>query len=142
MEHQHKAPQNVTLLDSYRRKPDSSAGRRTDHRVDRQRDIQKMFLDMSKSEIQDSPTAIVGFSVQPSGNIRSVARQIEPEHIEPILIAMRAMMTRLESYLPESTRTVKVLVADVAVPAQLSLVVAEASVPPAANLLGVIAIGM
>lgn len=66
---------------------------------DRQLAVREHFLEAAARAPDEAPAALVGMSVLPDGKITSVALQVEPEHVIPVLSAMRIMMTKLESYL-------------------------------------------
>lgn len=84
---------NVTQLSAYRK---------SNSLTERQQVVRDRLLDKAQRPASEAPTAMIGITVLPNGHIRSVAIQIEPEHVMPVLSAMRVLMTRLESCLTES----------------------------------------
>ena len=108
---------NVTQLNAHRK----------NHLAERQEIIRDHLRKAAERSAQDAPTAIVGISVQPDGHIRSLVLQVEPEHVIPVLSAMRLLMARLESCLAERIAARHLLLALVAV----ALIVADSVTDPA-----------
>lgn len=97
-----RKPGTVTQLSDYRApKPPLNAIPQIEL-SDRQLAVREHLLDAADRPPDDAPAALVGLSVMPSGKINSVALQVEPEHVLPVLCAMRSLMTKLESYLTNS----------------------------------------
>lgn len=101
---------NVTQLSAYR----APKAVQQVELSDRQLAIREHLLDAAARTANDAPTALVGLSVMPSGTISSVALQVEPEHVIPVLSAMRILMTKLETYLTTSVSSRYMLVLSVA----------------------------
>src|SRR5690606_6305308 len=66
---------------------------------ERQQAVREHLLETASRAPDDAPAALVGMSVMPSGKINTIALQVEPEHVLPVLEAMRSVMLKLESYL-------------------------------------------
>lgn len=93
-----KPLENITQLSTYRASKFSSPTQLSD----RQLAVREHCQDVLKRTADQAPTAIVGIAVQPDGKIQSFALQVEPEHVIPMLSAMRSVMEKLESYLTSS----------------------------------------
>lgn len=89
---------NVTQLSAYRAPTPVAQTKLTD----RQLAVREHFQDVLDLSAEQSATAYIGLAVQPDGRINSIALQVEPEHVIPVLAAMRVVMTNLESYLTSS----------------------------------------
>lgn len=103
MEKEH--PGNVTQLSAHRKS----------HLSDRQEVVRQRLITASERAPHEAPTAMVGICVLPNGHIKTDVIQIEPEHVMPVLSAMRVMMQRLESCLTETITARHIVLGAIAV---------------------------
>lgn len=83
--------QNVARLSDYRKQL-----------TDRQEAILEIVTSYASRPASEIPTAMVAIAVRADGTIRFDAIQVEPEHVLPILAAMREASNELELYLHRS----------------------------------------
>lgn len=114
---------NVRQLDAYRAPQVIAPAELTD----RQMAVREHLLAAADRPASEAPTALVGLSIKPNGIIQSCTLQVEPEHVVPVLAAMRILMGQLESYLTSTLMNKHLMV--VAVVA--SIVTADIMLVPA-----------
>ncbi|WP_313453259.1 hypothetical protein [Stutzerimonas nitrititolerans] len=76
--------------------------------------VREHLLETASRPPEEAPAALVGMSVMPSGAINCITLQVEPEHVLPVLEAMRGLMGKLESYLTSAVASRYLLVFGVA----------------------------